>query len=116
MRVVIPSDKQDERVEIYPFFGQAKYFFIFEIEKGEYRLLEIRANPSSDALRRLNHANKVPGIQQMIDNHLSDCDLFVAVNMNEKIVSKLVAKRKDVIFVEGEKVKDLATRIAKGGI
>jgi len=115
MRVAIPSDNQDERVEIFPFFGQAKYFFIYEIEKGKVRLLEVRENPDSDTLRGLSHSKKSPGVQQMIDDYLNDCGVFVAVNMNENIVSNLVAKSKKVIFVEGEKVRELATRIAKRG-
>jgi len=115
MRVAIPSDNQDEGVEIFPFFGQAKYFFIYEMERGEIRLLEVRKNPASDTLRGLSHAKKAPGVQQMIDDYLNDCGVFVAVNINEKIVSDLVAKGKKVIFVEGEKVRELATMIAKGG-
>jgi len=113
MRVAIPSDNQDEEVEIYPFFGQAKYYFIYEIEKRESRLLEVRENPSSGILRGLSHAKKPIGIQQMIDDYLNDCDVFVAVNMNENIVSNLLAKGGKVIFVENGKVRELATRTAK---
>jgi predicted Fe-Mo cluster-binding NifX family protein len=114
MRVAIPSDNQDEEGEIFPFFGQAKYFFIYEMERGKVRLLEVRENPASNTLRGLSHAKKPPGVQQMIDDYLNDCGVFVAVNMNENVVSNLVAKNKKVIFVEGEKVRELATRIAKG--
>ncbi len=116
MRVTIPSDNQDEGAEIYPFFGQAKYFFIYEMEKGESRLLEVRENPASNTLSGPCHAKKAPGVQQMIDDYLNDCDVFVAVNINGKIISNLAAKGKEVIFVEGEKVSELATRIAKGEV
>ena len=114
MRMAIPSDNQNEGVEIHPFFGQAKCFFIYEMENEEFRLLEVRENPASDTLRGPCHAKKAPGVQQMIDNYLNDCDVFVAVNINEKIINNLAAKGKDVIFVEREKVRELATRIAKG--
>jgi hypothetical protein len=50
----------------------------------------------------------------MDGHYLNNCDVFVAVKMNKKIVSNLVANGKEVIFVEGEKVSELATRIAKG--
>jgi predicted Fe-Mo cluster-binding NifX family protein len=112
MRVAIPSDKQDEKVEIYPFFGQANCYFLYEMEKGEFRLLEVRENPASGAIRGLSHAEKWIGVQQIIDAYLNDCDVFVAVNMNKKIVANLVAKGKEVIFVEDGKVEELATRIA----
>jgi predicted Fe-Mo cluster-binding NifX family protein len=70
MRVVIPSDSQDEGIKIYPFFGQAKYFFVYEMKKGKFKLLQIRKNPASDTLRGLSHAKKSPGVQQMIDYYL----------------------------------------------
>jgi predicted Fe-Mo cluster-binding NifX family protein len=115
MRMAIPSDNQDEGAEIYPFFGQAKYFFIYEMEKGKARLLEVRKNLASDTLRGLSHAKKWMGVQRMIDDYLKDCGLFVAVNMNENIVSNLVAKGKEVIFVERGNVRELVSRIAKRG-
>lgn len=115
MKVAIPSDNHDERAKIYPFFGQAKYYFIYEMDKGKFKLLEVRENSASDRLRKLSHAQKHPSVQQMIDDYLNDCDVFVAVNINEKIVENLMGKGKDVIFVEEEKVRELACRIAKGG-
>ena len=114
MRVAIPSDNQDEGGEIFPFLGQAKYFFIYEMEKGKATLLEVRENPASDTLRGLSHAKKSPGVQQMIDDYLYDCGMFVAVNMNNNVVSNLEAKGKKVTFVEGGKVRELATMVAKG--
>jgi len=112
MKVAIPSDNQDEGCEIFPFFGQAKYFFIYEIEKGKASLLEVRENPASDTIRGLTHGKKSSGVQQMIDDYLDDCDVFVAVNMNKNVVSNLEAMGKKVVFVEREKARELASRIA----
>lgn len=111
MRMVIPSDDRDEGSEIYPFFGQAVFFFIYEVEKNERRLLEARKNPMSAALRDLSHGKRPAQVQQMIDDHLNDCDLFVAVRMSEAVVSELVAQGKKVVFVEGGAVRALAARL-----
>jgi len=113
MRVAIPSDYQDEECEIFPFFGQAKYFFIYEMEKGKASLLEVRENPASATLRGLSHGKRSSGVQQMIDDYLDDCGMFVAVNMNKNVVSNLEAMGKKVVFVEREKVREFASRIAK---
>ena len=114
MKVAIPSDHQDEAGEIYPFFGQAKYFFIYEMLKGESRLQETRENPASDVIRGLSHAKKPPAILQMINDYLSDCDVFVSVGINNKIADHLVSKGKEIVLVEKEKIRELAGRIAKG--
>ena len=82
------------------------------MEKGKASLLEVRENPASDTLRGLSHGKKSSGVQQMIDAYLDDCGMFVAVNMNKNVVSNLEGKGKKVIFVEGEKVSELAVRIA----
>ena len=49
----------------------------------------------------------------MIDDYLDDCGMFVAVNMNKNVVSNLEAMGKKVVFVEREKVREFASRIAK---
>lgn len=113
MRMAIPSDIQHESAEIHPFFGQASYFFIYELQKGKCRLLEVRENPASDTLCGPCHAKKAQGVQQMIDDYLNDCDVFVAVNINGKIIDNLAAKGKEVIFVEKEKISELVTGITK---
>ena len=113
MRVVIPSDHRNEGAEIYPFFGQARYFHLYEVEKGEFRLLEIRENSASGSIRELGHGERPLRVQQIIDKYLSDCDLFVAVNMNKNIISKLEARGKKVAFVPGGQVGELVGKIAK---
>ena len=113
MRVVIPSDHKDEGSEIYPFFGQAKYFHVYEIKKGESSLLEIRENPASDSIRELSHGKRPLNVQQVIDEYLNECDVFVAVNMNKKVISNLEAKGKKVAFVKGGKVRELVSKIAQ---
>ena len=113
MRVVIPSDHKDEGAEIYPFFGQAKYFYLYEMEKGESSLLEIRENSASDSIRELSHGKRSLSVQQIIDKYLNECDVFVAVNMNKNVISNLEAKGKKVIFVKGGQIRELVSKIAK---
>ena len=86
------------------------------MEKGECIEQSVRENPASATLCGPCHAKKATGVQQMIDNYLNDCDVFLAVKMNEKVVNNLAAKGKDLIFVEGGKVRELATKIAKEGV
>jgi predicted Fe-Mo cluster-binding NifX family protein len=110
MRVAIPSDNQGEGAEIYPFFGQAKFYFIFEVDKRKVRLIEVRKNIAFETLRGLSHEKKWIGVQQLIDDYLNDCDVFIAVNMNENIVSNLVAKGQEVIFVKEGNVRELVDK------
>ena len=116
MRVVIPSDHKNEGAEIYPFFGQAKFFYIYEVEKDEFRLLETRENSASDSIRELGHGKRPLHVQQLIDEQLNECDLFIAVNMNKNIISKLKARGKKVTLVNGGQVRELASKIAKEGL
>ena len=112
MKIVIPSNDKDEGSEIFSFFGMAQYFFIYEWENEESRLLEIRKNPESKPLRELRHSKKPPAVQEMIDKNLNDCHVFFAVGINEKIVENLTSRGKKVVFVDGGKIRELAERLS----
>jgi len=114
MRIAIPADGSLESGEIYQFFGQALNYFIYEVTDGNLTLLEIRKNPESENLRGLDHGEKPPIIQKMIDTNLDDCDVYVARDINSGIVGNLVSRNKEVVFAGKENVREMAEKIAKG--
>ncbi len=113
MRMAIPSDDNNENGAIYPFFGQPKNYFIYDVEEGELTLREIRKNPISEILKKLGHGEKPPIIQKMIDDRLSDCDVLVAIGINRGIVENLTSRGKEVVFVENQSIREVAEKIAK---
>jgi len=114
MRVVIPSNSKDEEADISPFFGMSKYFFVYEVARGESRLLEVRENSEFEVLRGLDHSKRPPAVQRMIDDILNDCQVFFAAGMSGWIVDNLAARGQKVTFVEGGKIGELADRFSKG--
>jgi predicted Fe-Mo cluster-binding NifX family protein len=114
MRMTIPSNSKDEDAEISGFFGMSKYFFIYEVDKGGPRLLEVRENRESRVLQQLDHSKRAPAVQRMIDGLLNDCHVFVAVGMNGWVVENLTARGRKVRFVQEGKIGELADRFAKG--
>ena len=112
MRIVVPSNENKENGAIFPFFGQPENYFIYDVNKGELTLREIRKNPISERLKGLGHGEKAPIIQKMIVDCLSDCDVFVAIGINSGIVEKLVSGGKEVVFAENQNIREIAEEIA----
>jgi predicted Fe-Mo cluster-binding NifX family protein len=92
IKIAVPTD--DGKTIFDKMLGQARYFYIYELDNRNIRFLEKRVNPYAQTMQHL----KTLDVYRIID----DCGIILSAKIGKKGIERLKARGVTLLFAEND--------------